>query len=111
MAKTMRAMGATGDGVEMTEIPKPTPGRGDLPRQPDLEGNGGELFLGPSHSLSERRPPRIVVQIGENRREADLGFDGGRVGAGWDDDMMRWPARTGFDVAAYFLGRTSTSRS
>ncbi len=30
MAKTMRAMGATGDGVEMIEIPKPTPGQGDV---------------------------------------------------------------------------------
>jgi NADPH:quinone reductase-like Zn-dependent oxidoreductase len=30
MAETMRVMGATGDGVEMIEIPKPTPGRGEV---------------------------------------------------------------------------------
>ncbi len=30
MAETMRVMGATGDGVEMTELPKPTPGRGEV---------------------------------------------------------------------------------
>ena len=30
MAETMRAMGATGDGVEMIEIPKPTPGPGEV---------------------------------------------------------------------------------
>ena len=28
MADTMRAMGAAGDGVEMTEMPTPTPGPG-----------------------------------------------------------------------------------
>ncbi len=30
MTETMRAMGATADGVEMAEVPKPTPGRGDV---------------------------------------------------------------------------------
>jgi NADPH:quinone reductase-like Zn-dependent oxidoreductase len=30
MAETMRVMGATGDGVEMTEITTPTPGRGEV---------------------------------------------------------------------------------
>ena len=30
MTETMRAMGATGDGVEMIEIPKPTPGPGEV---------------------------------------------------------------------------------
>ena len=30
MAETMRVMGATGDGVEMLEIPKPKPGRGEV---------------------------------------------------------------------------------
>jgi NADPH:quinone reductase-like Zn-dependent oxidoreductase len=30
MAETMRVMGATSDGVEMIEIPKPTPGRGEV---------------------------------------------------------------------------------
>jgi NADPH:quinone reductase-like Zn-dependent oxidoreductase len=30
MAKTMRAMGATGNSVKMIEIPKPTPGRGEV---------------------------------------------------------------------------------
>ena len=30
MAETMRAMAATGDGVEMTEIPKPTPNPGEV---------------------------------------------------------------------------------
>jgi len=29
-AETMRAMGATGDGVEMTELPRPTPGPGEV---------------------------------------------------------------------------------
>lgn len=33
MAETMRVMGATGDGVEMSEISKPTPGRGDVRSQ------------------------------------------------------------------------------
>ena len=30
MDETMRAMGATGDGVKLTEIPRPTPGRGEV---------------------------------------------------------------------------------
>ena len=30
MVETMRVMGATRDGVEMSEIPKPTPGRGEV---------------------------------------------------------------------------------
>ena len=30
MDETMRVMGATSDGVEMTEIPRPTPGRGEV---------------------------------------------------------------------------------
>ena len=30
MTETMRAMGATGVGVEMAEIPRPTPGRGQV---------------------------------------------------------------------------------
>ena len=30
MIETMRAMGATGDGVEMIELPKPTPGPGEV---------------------------------------------------------------------------------
>jgi NADPH:quinone reductase-like Zn-dependent oxidoreductase len=30
MAEMMRAIGATGDGVEVTEIPKPTPGPGEV---------------------------------------------------------------------------------
>ena len=30
MAETMRAMAALGDGVEITEIPKPMPGQGEV---------------------------------------------------------------------------------